>query len=209
MRLALSVIRAVLAGAVLPTAAQTVSDEYDRGSGERSIAYTADGSRDPGRPVLTFNASFTGDESWSGVTLAFVSAGDENRAPSARFAACHNVDWIVDGQSLASTRSVHQGSVIHGELIEMIAQDVTPAWVNAISSAQSVRYRVCRDEYALTPGDIQAFATVVAKLRSATRSTYRPGSTAAPGSAPADKASKEVGYEGMQWRPKSKDSGFR
>lgn len=209
MRLALSVVLALLAGAVLPAAAQTVSDQYDRGSGERSIAYTADGSRDPGRPVLTFNASFTGDESWSGVTLAFVSAGDENRAPSARFAACHSVDWIVDGQSLASTRSVHQGSVIDGELIEMIAQDVTPAWVNAISAAQSVRYRVCRDEYALTPGDIKAFATVAAKLRSATRSAYRPGSVSAASTAPAAGASREVGYEGMQWRPKSKDSGFR
>ena len=204
MRLALSVMLVALAGVAVPAAAQAVSDNFDRGSGERTIEYTADGSRDSRRPVLTFNANFSGDDSWSGVTLAFVSAGDETGAPRSRFAACHNVEWIVDGQSLPAGRASHQGSVIDGELIELVMQDVTPAWVSAISAAQSVRYRVCRDEYALTAGDIQAFGTVAAKLKSATRSAYKPNA-----GMPATTTVQEVEYQGMKWRPKSKDSLFR
>ena len=91
-----------------------------------------------------------------------------------------------------------------GELIELVMQDVTPAWVSAISAAQSVRYRVCRDEYALTAGDIQAFGMVAAKIRSATRSAYKPNSTA-----PTTTSKVEtVEYQGMKWRPTSKDSLF-
>ena len=204
MRLVLSMMLVALAGTALPAAAQAVSDNFDRGSGERTIEYTADGSRDTRRPVLTFNANFSGDDSWSGVTLAFVSRGDETNAASARFSACHNVDWIVDGQALAASRASHQGSVIDGELIELVMQDVTPAWVDAISTAQSVRYRVCRDEYALTAGDIQVFGMVAAKIRSATRSAYKPNSTTPTTTSKVE----EVEYQGMKWRPTSKDSLF-
>ena len=204
MRLVLSMMLVALASAALPAAAQAVSDNFDRGSGERTIEYTADGSRDSSRPVLTFNANFSGDDSSSGVTLAFVSAGDETNAPRSRFSACHNIEWIVDGQPLVASRASYQGSVIDGELIELVTQDVTPEWVSAISTAQSVRYRVCRDEYALTAGDIQAFGMVAAKIRTATRSAYKPNSTT-----PTTTSKVEaVEYQGMKWRPTSKDSLF-
>lgn len=204
MRLVLSMMLLALAGMAMPVAAQSVSDNFDRGSGERTIEYTADGSRDSSRPVLTFNANFSGDDSSSGVALAFVSAGDETNAPRSRFSACHHIEWIVDGQPLAASRASYQGSVIDGELIELVTQDVTPEWVSAISTAQSVRYRVCRDEYALTAGDIQAFGMVAAKIRSATRSAYKPNSTA-----PTTTSKVEtVEYQGMKWRPTSKDSLF-
>ena len=205
MRLALPMMLVALAGAALPAAAQSVSDNFDRGSGERTIEYTADGSRDSRRPVLTFTAHFAGDDAWSGVTLAFVSAGDGNGAPAARFAACHEVSWMVDGQPLAASRAAHQGNVIDGELVELVVQEVTPEWVAAISAAQSVRYRVCRDEYALTAGDIQAFGMVAAKIRSATRAAYKPNAER-----PATTTTvQQVEYQGMKWRPTSKDSLFK
>ena len=75
--------------------------------------------------------------------------------------------------------------------------------VAAISTAQSVRYRVCRDEYTLTTGDIQAFGMVAAKIRSATRSAYKPNAAA-----PTTGKVEEVEYQGMKWRPTSKDSLF-
>jgi len=154
--------------------------------------------------MLTFNANFSGDDAWSGVTLAFVSAGDGTNAPRSRFAACHNMDWTVDGQPLATGRASHQGRVIDGELIELVVQEVSPEWVSAISAARSVRYRVCRDEYALTAGDIQAFGSVVAKIKSATRAAYRPNSTTPT----TTSKTQEVEYQGMKWRPTSKDSLF-
>ena len=205
MRLVLSMMLVALAGTALPVAAQSVSDNFDRGSGERTIEYTADGSRDSSRPVLTFNANFSGDDSWSGVTLAFVSAGDEANAPRSRFSACHNIEWIVDGQPLVAGRASYQGSVIDGELIELVTQDVTPEWVSAISTAQSVRYRVCRDEYTLTAGDIQAFGMVAAKIRSATHATYKPNAERSA----ATTTVQQVEYQGMKWRPTSKDSLFK
>lgn len=204
-RFVLCVWMVVLAGITSPVVAQVVSDNFDRGSGERTIEYTADGSRDSRRPVLTFNANFIGDDAWSGVTLAFVSAGDDSYTPASRFAACHNVAWTVDGQPLAAGRATHQGSMIDGELIELVVQEVSPEWVSAISNAQSVRYRVCRDEYALTAGDIQAFGTLAAKIKSATRAAYKPGATAPTTTSKVD----EVEYQGMKWRPTSKDSLFK
>ena len=189
---------------VMPAVAQNVSDNFDRGRGERTISYTADGSRDMSRPVVTFNANFVGGDSSSVVTLAFVSAGDGVSVPGARFAACHDIAWNVDGQPLAASAASHRASVIDGELIELVEQDVTTQWVDAISNARSVRYRVCRDEYTLTAGDIAAFGMVAAKLRSAVQASYSPGTGVR-----ANAATGEVGYEGMNWRPKSQASPFR
>ena len=127
---------------VMPAVAQNVSDNFDRGRGERTISYTADGSRDMSRPV---------------VTLAFVSAGVGVGVPGARFAACHDIAWSVDGQPLATSPASHRASVMDGDLIEMLEQEVTAQWVEAISTARDVRYKACRNEYALTAGDIAAF----------------------------------------------------
>ena len=64
--------------------------------------------------------------------------------------------------------------------------------------------RVCRDDYTLTAGDVAAFGMVAAKLKTAVQSTYSPGSAQ-----PSKAATGEVGYEGMNWRPKSQASPFR
>ena len=194
---------AIALAGVAPVCARTVSDDTDRISGERSIAYTADGSTDLARPVFTFNANFVGEVSSSAINLAFVSRSEGSGVPAPRFAACHDVEWWVDGRPLATAPASHRGRAIDGEMIELIDQDVTPAWVASIGSARVVRYRVCRDEYALTPGDISAFAVIAAKLKGATfsASTSR---TDAPASAPAS----EVKYEGMNWRPKGQGTMF-
>ena len=110
----------------------------------------------------------------------------------------------VDGQPLATSPASHRASVMDGDLIEMLEQEVTAQWVQAISTARDVRYKACRNDYALTAGDIAAFGMVAAKLKSATHSSYRPGA-GAPGKA----TTTEVGYEGMNWRPSSKASPFR
>jgi hypothetical protein len=201
LRIALLAI--VLAGAA-PVCARTVSDDTDRVSGERTIAYTADGSTDLARPVFTFNANLVGEDSSSAVTLAFVSRG-ESGAPAPRFAACHGIEWIVDGKPLATAPASHRGNVIDGEMIELIGQEVTPAWAAAIGNARAVRYRVCRDEYALTPGDIGAFAVIAAKLKSAAPSVSASASRA---QAPAATPATEVKYEGMNWRPKGQGTMF-
>jgi hypothetical protein len=194
---------AIALAGVAPVCARTVSDDTDRISGERSIAYTADGSTDLARPVFTFNASFVGEASSSAINLAFVSRSEAGGVPAPRFAACHGVDWLVDGKPLATAPASHRGRVIDGEMIELIGQDVTPAWVATIGSAQTVRYRVCRDEYAFTPGDINAFAVIAAKLKGAA-----PSASASRTGVPAQAPASEVKYEGMNWRPKGQGTMF-
>jgi len=192
---------AIALACVAPVHARNISDDTDRISGERTIAYTADGSRDLARPVFTFNASFVGGESASMVNLAFVSGGDGTSPARPRFAACHNIEWLVDGAPLAAGPATHRDRVIDGETIEMIEQDVTPSWVTAIGGANSVRYRVCRDEFELTASDIDAFSVIAAKLTSPLISSAVPR-TSAPSSA------SEVEYKGMNWRPKNQGSLF-
>lgn len=181
---------------ILPAGAQTVSENYDRISGERTIAYTADGSTDLRRPVLTFNSIIASGMPTAAINLAFVSTGETAGASAMRFAACHAVDWFVDGQPLQVGQASHRGSIVDGELIELIDQHVSASWVAAIGAAQTVRYRVCRDEYTLTAADIQAFGRVSAKLKSG-MSSY-PAPRAATPAAPA----AEVQYQGMNWRPR-------
>ena len=197
------VLLAIALAGVAPVCARTISDDTDRISGERSIAYTADGSTDLARPVFTLNASLVGEVSSSAINLAFVSRNEGGGAPAPRFAACHGVEWWVDGKPLATAPASHRGRVIDGEMIELIGQDVTPAWVASIGSAQAVRYRVCRDEYALTAGDINAFAVIAARLKGATSSASA-SRTGVPAPAPAS----EVKYEGMNWRPKGQGTMF-
>lgn len=182
---------ALMVGA--PVSAQAVSDNLDRISGERTVAYTADGSRDTSMPVFTFEAIFVGQTSSSSVNLAFVSSD-----AGARFAGCHNVEWFADGQAVPASPPSYRGKVMDGEMIELIDQSVTAQWASAVGGARDVRYRVCRKEYVLTHNDIEAFGRIAAKLKGALLSP-----TSARADAPAPVPAKgEVEYKGMNWRPK-------
>ncbi|MET0756084.1 MAG: hypothetical protein ABWY31_08210 [Pseudoxanthomonas sp.] len=206
MRFARIAILCALAWATAaPARAQTVTEDYDRISGARTIAYTADGSMDASMPVVTFEASFVGEAGSAALTLAFVSGN--GGASGARFAACHEIDWRVDGRSLAIGRPTYRGRVVDGEMIELIVQEVDAAWASAIANAGDARYRVCRDEYAFTSRDIEAFGRIAAKLKSATGTTSSALSSAPAGEA-ASSSAPEVEYKGMNWRPKHQGSLF-
>lgn len=199
MRLAL-VVLAVLAHAgllAMPAQAQAVSDEFDRGSGERRITYTADGSRDTRKPVLTLDAHFVGQDVSMAVNVAFVTAGEGGAVARPRFSGCHDINWWIDGQPYAAGRASHHGQVIDGDMVEMIGQEVGLDWVDALAAARSVRYRVCRDDYLLTPNDLRGFGALAARLRNARMSSAAPADAgeAAP-------AAPEVEYKGMNWRPR-------
>lgn len=194
---------AVALAVALPVRAQTVGDAFDRVTGERTVTYTADGSTDTTRPVVTFLATFEDDVSSSQINLAFVTADEGAGIPAPRFAGCHAVEWFVDGQPLNSTPASHRGRLVDGEMIEMIDQHVSTDWVLSIAAAQSVRYRVCRNEYVLTANDLQAFARIATKLKGTTYSRSADPTNASP--VPVQPA---VDYKGMQWRPKNQETMF-
>lgn len=203
---------AIASGVALPAAAQAISDQSDRIRGERHIVYTADGSRDTRKPVFTFDAHFVGQAVSMGINVAYVTAAGGEALSGPRFAGCHDMAWWVDGQPYATGRASYRSERIDGDWIELIDQPVTAEWVAALGGAQSVRYRVCRDDHLLTAGDIRGFSMLAAKLKNAAMSApvqsarTSPGlpSTPAAGSAPAP----EVEYQGMQWRPKHPGSPF-
>lgn len=194
---------AIALAVAAPVSAQTISENMDRISGERTVAYTADGSMDASMPVFTFEAILVGDASSSTINLAFVSADEGSGVAAPRFSACHDIDWRVDGRPLQAGLASYRGKVVDGEMIELIGQSVTPQWASAVGSAQDVRYRVCRNEYSFTHNDIEAFARIAAKLKGAMLSP-----SAAQAEAPAAAPAKQVEYKGMNWRPKHQQSLF-
>lgn len=188
---------AVLAGAV-PVAARNVSDNLDRAKGERTITYIADGSTDLAQPVFTFNASFVGDGQTSAISLAFVSGAEGAASPRPRFAGCHDVQWFVDGQPVAAGAVVYGGQIIDGEMVEWLDQEVSPQWAATLGGARTAHYRVCRNQYLLSPGDIQAFALIANKLKNAALV-----SGVSRGRAPTQAPAQKVDYQGMNWRPRN------
>lgn len=189
---------AALACIALPAAASKVSDDFDRGKGERTITYIADGSTDSSQPVFTFNASFAGDARQSAISLAFVSDGGGSVAPQARLAGCREVEWIVDGQPVAAGPVAYEGRLIDGDMVEWLDQAVDLPWVAALGAAQTAHYRVCRQHYSLSPSDIQAFALIANKFRNAALA-----GEAASGRPPTRTPAQKVDYQGMQWRPRN------
>jgi hypothetical protein len=200
MRIAFFAIALAMAA---PVSAQAVSESFDRISGERTIAYTADGSMDTSLPVLTFEAVLVGDASTSIINLAFVSASEGSEPSGPRFSACHHIDWLVDGRSLSAGPVSYRGKVVDGEMIELIDQTVTAQWASAVGGAQNVRYRVCRNEYVISSNDIEAFARIAAKLKGAV-----PSASATRAGASAPVPANAVEYKGMNWRPKHPQSLF-
>ena len=198
-----AVLVVIALAVVLPVRAQTVNDVSDRITGERTVTYTADGSTDTTRPVVTFLATFQGDVSSSLINLAFVTADQGTGIPAPRFAGCHAIEWFVDGQPLASAPASHRGRVVDGEMIEMIELHVSTDWVLSIAAARTVGYRVCRNDYALTANDLQAFARIASKLKGASYSR-----SANSANVPAASGQPTVEYQGMQWRPKNQETMF-
>ena len=224
----------ITCGLAMPAGAQAVSDQFDRISGERHIVYTADGSRDTRQPVFTFDAHFAGQAVSMGINLAYVTSAEDEALPGPRFAGCHDIAWWVDGQPYAIGRASYRSELIDGDRIELIDQPVANEWVAALGAAQSVRYRVCRDDHLLTAGDIRGFSMLAAKLKNAAMSvpvpatrtspssnssrsnssrsnssrSTSPTSKATPAAASTPAAATEVEYQGMQWRPKHPGSMF-
>lgn len=199
--------RLVLLGALLAVvvlaSAQTVSDDLDRITGTRTIRYTADGSTDLTKPVVTFLAAYEGESSLSTISLAFVSQDQGGGVPPPRFAGCHVIEWFADGQPLAIAPATYRGRVVDGEMIELIDQAVQTSWVLAVAAAGTVRYRVCRSEYTLTSSDVKAFGTIAAKLKG---TNYLRPSGALSGASP--EVPHVVEYKGMNWRPRNPDTMF-
>lgn len=198
LRLVRVVVSVAVLASALPLAARSVSDTLDRAKGERTITYIADGSTDPTQPVFTFNASSAGDGQTSAISLAFVSAGEGSATPRPRFAGCHEVEWFADGQALTAGAVVYGGQIIDGEMVEWLDQEVSPQWAAALGSARAAHYRVCRNQYLLSPGDIQAFALISNKLKNAALV-----SGVVQGRPPTQAPVQKVDYQGMNWRPRN------
>lgn len=165
MRLTIPLLATAVFGCV-PCAAQEVTDQVDRFTGVRQVAYTAPApkSRDLSQPSFTVKASLKDGNFVAAFSLMFASIRDPRAGSSWRYLNCHQTNWLADGKPVLSDEAKHTGDVVRGGVLEFIKQEVPLASLKQIGAAQSVEYRVCRDVYTLTPHDIAAVGQVARTL---------------------------------------------
>ena len=162
MRLFLAVCAQLMASSA---SAQHVTDEIDRFTGDRKIAYTAAGVKHPGQPIVTLK-TFT----LNGDTLVMANFGifppPTGRYGVQRFAynQCHEVNWLADGKPVAMGQVTYSFQRINTSLVEIISQHIPIEKLREIGSAMLVEYRICNSEFWLTQTDLAAARIIAEKL---------------------------------------------
>lgn len=92
----------------------------------------------------------------------FMSIGFAYHQPGGRYgdstwkyASCHTLDWLVDGQPLKLGDSRHSQWDFSGRMTELISQRVTLSQLRTLAAARSIEYRICKDEHVLPDEDIE------------------------------------------------------
>jgi len=140
-----------------------VKEEVDRFTGKVKLTYSSEEKIVPdGRPhiVLSWNSASSSAD-------IFLFTGSTREW---RYLKCNHVNWLADGAALATGETTHHGEVSPPRrfirLKESIIQTLSLENLEAISSASSVEFRICNDEYALTSSEIDGFRQFLAKAKS-------------------------------------------
>ena len=139
-----------------------VKEEVDRFTGKSKISYSSEEKIVPdGRPHTVLSWSDTDN---SATVFLFTGSTREWR-----YLRCHHVNWLVDGVPLTTGETTHHGQVSPPRQFirvkESIVQPLSVEQLETIASGASVEFRICNDEYALTPGEIQGFRQFLAKVK--------------------------------------------
>lgn len=149
----------------VPAAAQHVTDNVDRFTGEREIAYTASGSPPPGQPIVTIRTFVSQGETKVLASFTIFPKLNEYARQEFAYLRCHSVNWLVDGKPLAAGVVVYDFERYRRILMEKISQEIPVPALQAIGAARSVEFRICNDEFRLTPEDIAAAKIIAQKLQ--------------------------------------------
>lgn len=102
--------------------------------------------KDPGRPALRRMTLFTTNYSRHG--------------SSWKYLRCHSVAFLVDGKPLGTASAKHDGQTMTRGVIENISVDLELSDLETMAAASSIEYRICNDEFQMTPEDLAGIRQV-------------------------------------------------
>lgn len=190
MKAALPLLLLLFAGTA---GAQKITDEHDRFTGERVVAYTNSAPARLGHPVLTIKVvdGPKGRLSLASIVLAAPPVGRRDVRPS--YVGCKRIDWLVDGVPTNPGVLTDKPIFAGGGRIDNFIQELNADAFAAMAKAQSVEYRVCGHEFAFDTEDMAALRQISAALSG--NSVAPPVGPAAPVASPASDcvACKKIG----------------
>lgn len=137
--------------------AQDIQDKTDRFTGKRSIHYLDP----PANNMSTIGvSSFITVEEAKEQFFLIISAYRSSRDGGWRYLRCNNTYWLADGVPVDVPDSLHDGSVVSGGVLEQIVQPLTLETMRTLASATTVEYKICNDEYTVTPQQMQGLRGV-------------------------------------------------
>ncbi len=148
----------LLAASALSTAhAQEVSDDTDRFTGAREIKYQSPPAF--GGPQVSSYINLKGDGGKSFYSI--VSVYTSSRAGGWQYLRCKTMHWLVDGQPFQMPEPVYQGSVLTGGVLEHFVLNMSQDQMRALAQAATVEFKICNDEFKLSPTDHNGLRQVI------------------------------------------------
>lgn len=147
----------MLAEASLTAFAGQISDKTDRFQGSRLVAWESytDKGFDYSYNVYAYYSKANDSAPMGYYSMLVPARGTES------FASCNHNYWLVDGAPAPNLQATYDGS----SGVQIFRTNLTRVDLERIASAQSVEFKICNTEAAVSAGDIAG----VKKLLDATQ----------------------------------------
>lgn len=175
--------------------AQSVTEEYDRFTGQRILSFSPAASRGPafGVPTVRFMAKVGGTTPINAILFASSPPLGRYASQQMQYIGCRNIDWVIDGVPAHFGVVVHNFKRYESVVMEFVNQAVTAADFARIGAAKVVEYRLCGiTEGTLSIAHLDAAQEIATKLGAAPPPEH-PGRDPAPIAQPPAE---------MKYRPK-------
>lgn len=135
------------------SAVAEVKVKADRFTKTTTISTVPQAQSSDGQPALTVMATLTEGKTTAGLLL--VSSSSKGW----RYLNCNSTAWLVDDEPFPMPSGKHDGSVGRGYVLEFLnISPITGMQVAQLGSAKRIEYKVCNDEYLVTPSEMQDLA---------------------------------------------------
>lgn len=126
------------------------------------MTYRGSPSKGGNRPAFIVGGVASKEKSEAFIMLA--TSTFLSRYSGWRYLNCHSVNWLVDKQPIALPSADHRGNVNNGTLLEFISIKLSGSELARLAVGDYVEYRICNDEFALMPDDLDGLKRVAAAL---------------------------------------------
>jgi hypothetical protein len=82
-----------------------------------------------------------------------------------QYLSCHSLYWLVDGKSFPLPQPRHEGDAESGYVLEFLEiKDVEVSQIETLAKAKRVEYKVCSDEFVVSPAEMNDLRTFHKKI---------------------------------------------